>query len=135
MNTQSLLFERSAEIPEGLYLELMNKLKIDFKEPLVSTKIIVVTKSLPRTVSMSKQELIQQIIKESIDWEDRENILLLITKKRTGYDEIKELCSTRKLPTMKENPRWAAQQEILTQNPEVRSFFRLPANSPNIILV
>jgi hypothetical protein len=30
METQALLYARSAEIPEGLYLELMNKLKLDF---------------------------------------------------------------------------------------------------------
>ena len=31
METQNLLHSRSNEIPEGLYIELMNKLKIDFE--------------------------------------------------------------------------------------------------------
>ena len=31
METQNFLYDNSSKIPEGLYIELMNKLKIDFE--------------------------------------------------------------------------------------------------------
>jgi len=42
METQNVLFRRSSEIPEGLYLELMNSLKIDFENNQRPIKVIIV---------------------------------------------------------------------------------------------
>jgi len=39
METQNLLYSRSAEIPEGLYIQLMNTLKIDFETSKKQQKI------------------------------------------------------------------------------------------------
>lgn len=139
MNTQSLLFERSGEIPEGLYIELMNKLKTDFvnneQQTPKQTLIVILSKNIPKKVVMSKEELIQQIIKESVNWEDRENILCFVTKKRTMYSEIKEVCYTRSLPIMKVNPRWVIQEAILERNPVAREVHRQPGMSPNVLIV
>ena len=138
MNTQSLLFERSGEIPEGLYVDLMNKLKIDFvnsEQERPKTVVIILSKSLPRRVLMSKQELVQQIIKASVDWEDREEILCFITKKRIMYSELQELCSARTLPIMKVNPRWAEQHAILSRNAGARELFNQTGLSPNVLVI
>ena len=53
--TQSFLFEHSAELPEGLYIELMNKLKIDFdkketEQPKLS--VVVIDRNIPRLSSL-----------------------------------------------------------------------------------
>ena len=113
MNTSSILFDRSREIPEGLYLELMNSLKKDFYGEQI---IFVVNKSIPSKIVMSRDDLIQQIIKNSTNWVDREEILLKITKKRGMlYHQLKELCVERHLPIMKDNPRWVKQEEIAIQ--------------------
>jgi hypothetical protein len=124
MNTQNLLFERSSEMPEGLYIELMNKLKIDFGDNEKKMTIITVSKGLPKYIQMSKQEMIQQIIKESVEWEDRQDILLHVTQKRLIMSDLKELCITRKLPTMKLNPKWVKQEELFNRHPEFREMLR-----------
>ena len=111
MNTQSFLFENSAELPEGLYLQLMNKLKLDFENPPVELKIICIDNNVPSTVVIRKKELKENIIKASIDWPDREEILLkLITM---SVVDLKALCFKAKLPTMKANPRYIKQTQIV----------------------
>ena len=111
MNTQSFLFENSAELPEGLYLQLMNKLKLDFENPPVELKIICIDNNVPSTVVIRKKELKENIIKASIDWPDREEILLkLITM---SVIDLKALCVKTKLPTMKANPRYTEQSQVI----------------------
>jgi hypothetical protein len=96
MNTQNLLHDRSSEIPEGLYLELMNKLKIDFDQKQQSegnkTKVVILNRSIPCTIARSKQELIVDIVKKSVDWVDREEILLKVSNKRVMFCEVKDWC-------------------------------------------
>jgi len=122
MNTQTLLFERSSEMPEGLYIDLMNKLKMDFieKNGDKKTTIVVINKSLPKHIQMTRQEMIQQIIRESVEWEDREAVLLQVTQKRLRINDLKNLCITRKLHTMKLNPKWVKQEEMFNEHPEFR---------------
>ena len=103
MNTQKMLFERSAEMPEGLYLDLMNQLKLDFDNNKVN--VIVIPTTLPKHIVIRKSEMIQNIIRESVNWENREEILLKITG-RCMYSEVKDLCLSKGLPTMKINPKW-----------------------------
>ena len=111
MNTQSFLFENSAEFPEGLYLKLMNTLKLDFDNQPDNLKIVCIDYSTPRTVVIRKKELKENIIKASIDWPDREEILLkLITM---SVIDLKALCVKTKLPTMKANPRYTEQSQVI----------------------
>ena len=137
MNTQHLLFERSSEMPEGLYIELMNKLKIDFGENngQKKTTVITVTNGLPKHIQMTKHELIQQVIKESVEWVDRENILLYVTGKRLRVSDLKELCITRKLRTMKLNPKWMKQEEMFNEHPEFREMLRNARRFPPIFSI
>ena len=135
MNTQHLLFERSSEMPEGLYIELMDKLKIDFKDSEKKTTIITVTRGLPKHIQMTKHELIQQVIKESVGWEDRENILLYVTGKRLLVSELKVLCTTRKLPIMKLNPKWVIQEEMFNQHPEIREMLTIARRFPPVFSI
>ena len=120
METQSLLFSRSSDVPEGLYVELMNKLKIDFENKSKNV-VIVINKSIAKTVVSSKKELIENVIKKSINWEDRENVLIKIN--RMSYYDLKEFCITRQVPIMKINPRWARQQQIIEKSNIDRSLF------------
>ena len=113
MNTQKMLFERSAEMPEGLYLDLMNQLKLDFDNNKV--KVIVIPTTLPKHIVISKREMIQNIIRDSINWADREEILLKITG-RCMYSEIKDICLLKGLPTMKINPRWRQLEYTLNRD-------------------
>jgi hypothetical protein len=117
MNTQNLLYSNSDKISEGLYIELMNNLKIDFDNN--EKKIFfVITKCLPSTIAISKREMIQNIIKESQDWVDREELLVKITG-RIPYFEIKRICLERKLPVMKTNPRWVREVNQLEEIQQV----------------
>ena len=124
MDTASLLFNRSKEIPEGLYLELMNKLKIDFDKNLsannVKIKIIVINKNIPKYIQCTKQKLIHDIIKRSIDFDNREEILLKITG-RISFPEIKVICRFYFIPTVCINPRWQRQQDLLHDHPNLAS--------------
>ena len=127
METQGLLFSRSSDLPEGLYLELMNKLKIDFENK--KTCVVVVNKSIAKTVLSSKKELVESVITRSLNWEDRENVLIKIN--RMCYWELKDFCISRQVPIMKINPRWVKQQEIIKNSGVDRSFFT--GNSPAVI--
>ena len=131
MNTQGLLFERSGEIPEGLYVELMNKLKTDFinNEQQSKTLIVILSKNIPKKIVMSKEELIQQIIKKSVDWEDREEVLIKIN--RMSYWVLKDYCIIRSVPIIKVNPRWIEQERLIQNHGTQIDFFR--TNSPSII--
>lgn len=83
---------------------------------------------------MSKQEMIQNIIKNSKDWEDREELLLEISAKRVFINRIKDICINRGLPTMKPNPRWIEQQTILEQySPEWMNLMR--RSSPTVMFL
>jgi hypothetical protein len=132
MNTQNLLHERSADIPEGLYIDLMNRLKIDFEsEKTKETKVIVINRLLPSRISMTKYELLQQIIKNSVDWADREEILASLP--RIAYFKLKELSIVRGLPVMKENPRWVAQRDTLARNRELRDMMSRASPTPFVL--
>ena len=56
MNTVTLLESRSSEMSEGLYLELMNNLKIDFDSGSKKT-IVVIQKGIPEWIICTKQKL------------------------------------------------------------------------------
>jgi hypothetical protein len=88
METQRLLFENSKQIPEGLYIELMNKLKIDFDNVKTEKTILVINKSIAKHVLSSKRELIEKVITCSIAWEDREDALIRIN--RMSYWDLKD---------------------------------------------
>lgn len=121
METQSLLFARSDEMPEGLYLELMNKLKIDFEnKPVIKKEVLIINASLPRYIQIKKVDLIQLIVKESIDWDDREEILLKLTSKISMYD-VKSICYNKQIPVTHLNPRWVKQQELIIANQQVNN--------------
>ena len=131
METQHLLFSRSGDIPEGLYLELMNKLKIDFDTTKTKTQVIVINKSIAKTVAASKKELVESVITRSVNWEDREEVLIKIN--RMSYWELKDFCITRQVPTMKINPRWAQQELLIGQSQVNRELLRGRGFSPSVI--
>ncbi len=115
METQSVLFNNSSKMPEGLYLELMNKLKIDFNEVnKPKREVVVIHKSIAKTIVMTKIELQQSIIKNSVDWLYREEILLNLPT--NNYVALKDLCRRRKLPVMKLNPKWIANEALISQS-------------------
>lgn len=117
METQNFLYENSSKMPEGLYIELMNKLKIDFetKEPETKIKIIVINKKLPKMILCSKEKLLKDIIKYTINFENREEILLNIIGK--PYQTIRNICNIYEIPLMCLNPRWVAQEEVFQSLP------------------
>jgi hypothetical protein len=132
MNTQEILFKNSAQMPEGLYIDLMKALKIDFEDHQKDKvdKVLIITNSLPRTISMTKKELILSIIAKSVDWEDRQEVLLSMNDLR--YDQLKELCISRRIATMKLNARWVHQQNlIMSQNVDLQWLRR--NTSPGIV--
>jgi hypothetical protein len=135
MNTSMLLFQRSAEMPEGLYLELMNNLKKDFDNvetaPPPVRQIIIINKNIPRIIAMRKDELLEQVIKNSHNWIDRDNFLVQITNRRYSWWMLRELCVKNNLPIMKENPKWIEQEEIMNRNAGFRHEMRRA--SPGVI--
>jgi len=131
METQNLLHERSSEIPEGLYIDLMNKLKTDFDQIKNKVTIIVINRSIAKTVLASKKELVEAIIKTSVNWPERENVLININ--RMSYYQLKEFCISRSTPIMKLNPRWSEQDSIIQKHDLTREMFRGPDASPNVI--
>ena len=113
MNTQNILHDRSSEIPEGLYLELMNKLKIDFDQAQSNnTKILIINKSVPKVIARSKHELIIEIVQKSSEWNDCEEVLLKISNKRVMFSEVKKICITHGIKITKQNPRWTNQNNL-----------------------
>jgi hypothetical protein len=116
MNTQNHLFENSSQIPEQLYVELMNKLKIDFQSNEVKNTLIVINKNIPRIIVKSKTDMIQEIIRESVNWENREPILLEITRSRVLLSRIQQICKEHGISLKKQNPRWTEQEEIIQQS-------------------
>ena len=76
--------------------------------------------------------MIKNIIIASINWENREEILLKITKKRLFIDDLKKICDEKGLPTMGVNPRWVEQQRILSENPRIANALSIfQSNSPH----
>ena len=116
METQNFLYNNSSKIPEGIYIELMNKLKIDFENNEKKTKVIVINRKIPKLIMCTKQKLIQDIIKHTINFENREEIMLKITG-RIWINEIKQMCKEYKIPTMCINPDWKRQDDILQRLP------------------
>jgi hypothetical protein len=132
MNTQEILFKNSAQMPEGLYVDLMKALKIDFEDHQKEKvdKVLIITNSLPRTISMTKKELILSIIAKSVEWEDRQEVLLSLMS--LHYHELKELCMTRRIATMKLNARWVNQQNLINSQNVDLQWLRTHA-SPGIV--
>jgi hypothetical protein len=124
METQTLLFNRSAELPEQLYVELMNKLKIDFDNSAKKTNVLVINRCVPRTIMIKKCELIQTIVRASVNWENREDILQEVTHSRITMTRVVEICDQHNIPVRKQNPRWEQQRALLNQigNPSLRSY-------------
>ena len=131
METQTVLFNNSNQMPEGLYIELMNKLKIDFNDNTKPKReVIVIHKSVAKTIAMTKIELQQAIIKGSIGWLDREEILLNLPTRKYDYVALKDLCHRRGLPFMKLNPRWVANEALIAQSNVSREELRHSFSSP-----
>ena len=130
METQTVLFNNSSQMPEGLYIELMNKLKIDFNEIKPKREVIVIHKSVAKTIAMTKIELQQSIIKNSAEWLDREEILLNLPTRMYHYIALKDLCHRRGLPVMKLNPRWVANEALIAQSNVSREELRHSFSSP-----
>ena len=107
MNTQSHLFENSDKIPEQLYVELMNKLKMDFEAP----RVVVIDKLVPSTVVCKKTELVQRIMQKSKTWHDREDVLQKIVT--MSHNELKKFCDARAIGTMKPNPKYTTQYQTI----------------------
>jgi hypothetical protein len=104
--TQSILFENSEKVPEGLYIDLMNSLKKDFE---TATKkpgrlIVIINRTIPSRILMTKKELLQSIVNGSRAWPDREAILLKIVT--WSYGQLRALCRERNINDMKTNPKW-----------------------------
>ena len=110
-------------MPEGLYLRLMDALKIDFDSDSknITTKAIVINKSIPQYIQMTKVAMIQSIIvfTKNEDSDVREELLLKITSGRIFINDIKDLCTLYRLPTTCLNPRWVRQEEMILQNPHI----------------
>jgi hypothetical protein len=107
METQKYLFEHSAELPEGLYLELMNKLKIDYDNPVapvVQTVVKTVYLSISKWVPKNRADFLQMIIDKTVDYPNRDEIL-----KRTVTMQVYQLrryCQTNSWDVTKLNPKW-----------------------------
>jgi hypothetical protein len=99
MNTQGLLFENSKDIPEGLYLKLMNSLKIDFKE--------APKKKFPKKVDMNKSELLLML--GSKNWANKEEVVSKLALK--NYKELKDWCKHNKISIKKDNPKYVEDDE------------------------
>lgn len=82
MNTQSYLFENKETIPDGLYLDLMNKLKLDF-----DTK----PAPKPKMKDMNKSEIIFMLGKCSILAPERIDMVWL-----ERYIEVADVKDLRK---------------------------------------
>jgi hypothetical protein len=100
METQRHLFEHSAEIPEGLYLDLMNKLKLDFDKP----PTIVYRNKLPQWIPMNKSDMLQMIIDKTNDYPDKNNIIKRAIAMRVHT--LKRFCLTNDWYTFKKNPKY-----------------------------
>jgi hypothetical protein len=131
METQRILFENSKDIPEGLYIELMNKLKIDFDKAKTEKSVLVINKSVAKHILYSKKELIEKVITCSVDWEDREDALIKIN--RMSYWKLKEYCISRGLGIMKVNPRWIEQERLIRLSGFDRELLRSRFFSPGIV--
>jgi hypothetical protein len=112
--TQSFLFEHSEELPEGLYIQLMNKLKIDFdkketEEPKLT--IVVIDRNIPAYIAIKKKDLIDSLIKKSETFENRTHFIQDLMRK--DYTTIKALCKVHQIDTQKENPKWKRQSEAV----------------------
>ena len=101
VETQKYLFEHSAELPEGLYLALMNKLKIDYDNGVVK---IVYRYPIKQYVQMNKSDMLQMIIDETIGYPDRDNILKRIVI-MTAI-QLRRYCRTNSWEVTKKNPKF-----------------------------
>ena len=131
METQNLLHERSAEVPEGLYIELMNKLKKDFDNAKKEVKIVVINRTIPKFIMATKIEIREIIIKASVDWPAREDTLIKINK--MNYYELRKFCDSRKINIMKINPRWSNQETIINTHNINRELLTGRLFSPSVI--
>ena len=131
METQRILFENSKDIPEGLYIELMNKLKIDFDKAKTEKSVLVINKSVAKHIVCTKKELIEKVITCSVSWEDREDALIKIN--RMSYWKLKEYCISRGLGIMKVNPRWTEQERLIRLSGFDRELLRSRMFSPSIV--
>jgi len=101
VETQKYLFEHSAELPEGLYLALMNKLKIDYDNGPVK---IVYAYPIKRYVPMNKADIFQMIIDKTIGYPDRENILKRVVVMTAM--QLRRYCRTNSWELIKKNPKF-----------------------------
>ena len=119
MNTQSFLFENSSQIPEGIYIELMNRLKLDFekKESEPELSVVVIDRNIPETIAVCKNQLIDSLIKKSETFENRTDMpnrtQFIQDLMRADYKSIKLLCKTHRIPLRKQNPDWKRQSDAV----------------------
>ena len=91
MNTQSYLFEIKESLPDGIYLELMNKLKLDFDNP---------PQHKVKMVPYKKNELLMLIGQKSVNWSNRDLILAQVAK--YNMVNLKNWCNTNGVPIERE---------------------------------
>ena len=136
MNTVALLQDNSDKIPEGLYLDLMNKLKLDFDDkaklidPSNVPEVVVINRNINKMIVMSRAEMVAKLISKCFTFEDgygftfnyphisqqriaytfpqdRERFIINLNKPRWyTMDDIKGLMKKFFGDYMKINPRW-----------------------------
>jgi hypothetical protein len=114
MNTQNILHDNSDAVPEGLYLKLMNSLKLDFdSEKSKPHQVVIIDRNIPRRILMNKKDLQNMIVEHSRiqEWPDRETILHTLFSH--SWWTLRDFCRQRNLPIMKDNPRWIQQTSVV----------------------
>jgi len=96
MNTQTYLFDNKESIPNGLYVDLMNKLKLDFET--------APKKKVPHYLPMNKTDILLAIGQHSINWANRDVVLAQVAKKDLRH--LKSFCKSNGIDTKKVNPEW-----------------------------
>jgi len=94
MNTQSYLFENKETIPDGLYVDLMNKLKLDFDT--------APKKKVPYYINMLKSELLINVGQHNrnLHEDTRTEIVHMDVK------QLRKFCKENHLETKKRNPEY-----------------------------
>jgi len=101
VETQKYLFDHSAELPEGLYIELMNKLKIDFDNG--PTKIVYAY-PIKRYIKMNKADILHMILDKITDYPDKDEIIKHIMVANVAA--LTRYCNVKHWGTTKKNPKF-----------------------------
>jgi hypothetical protein len=69
-NVQSYIFENSEKFTNEVYVELMDKLQIDYNNRN-KKEVIIINRSVSSQIVMKKKDMIKYLITESIAWNDK----------------------------------------------------------------